>query len=71
MTDYSPVIAFAQSRIETLCREIARNPDDLTVCIPKARVNELETIVALCTGLNQQERMIEEAIGLPCGVREI
>lgn len=71
MTDYSPLTAFCEARIAQLDREINRNPDDLTVCLPKARKNELEAIVSLCRGLNHQEKLLEQALGLKCHVSDV
>lgn len=62
MTDYSPVVAFCQARVQSLDRQI--KSQEAIAILAQARKDELECIVTLCNGLNAQERIIEEAIGL-------
>lgn len=69
MTDYTPIVAFCESRIQSLDRQIKSN--EAISILAQARKDELQCIVTLCSGLNNQERLIEEAIGLRCHVSEV
>lgn len=70
MTDYSAIAAFCLARIDRLDRQIEVS---FGVAVPLliSRRDELTSIVTLIKGLNQQEKMLEEALGLNFQVREV
>lgn len=79
MTDYSPVTAFCEARLESIERdnaayrslEIKDFASDLRHLQRISVAEELRGIITLCNGLNFNERTIERAIGLPCSVKEV
>lgn len=79
MTDYTPVTAFCEARIESIERDNAAYralenkefADDLRHLQRISVAEELRGIITLCNGLNFNERAIEQAIGLPCSVKEV
>lgn len=55
---YSPIIAFAKSRLEMIDKFPGQQYQD------DARRDELGMIVRLCEGMNQQDDLINNALGL-------
>jgi len=62
MSDYSPVVAFCESRIETL-KSHKRFAVGLTA-EDEARIDELTMIVTLCRGLQKTDDMLRKQLGL-------
>jgi hypothetical protein len=60
--DYSPVIAFCESRIGTLRGQLDAGLPSPAALI--ARIDELTMIVTLCKGLQSQEDMLRKQLGL-------
>lgn len=64
MNTLEPVIAFIDARLEKLNGDNQRNPPRLDYFENITRINELQMIHTLCTGLIEQDKLLQKALAV-------